>query len=669
MKLRPYQKENSQQLTDILKKEKSVLYQLPTGGGKTVVIEDIIDKIVQGKLTHLGSKIIVLVHRREIIFQIKERLSKQGFKPGVLIGNFEENLDSDILIASILTVTRDARLENLLSKNFDFMIIDEAHHTRSKSYDKVISSFKKHNPNYKLLGVTATPYRKDKKDLKDHFSNLVLGPSISELQELGYLCKVKTYLTNLPDIDEEVSKSAGDYNITELSKFMRDPKIIEHAVNSYERLGNGKQMLSFCVDKKHAVAVKNAYIERGYTKIAHIDSDTKTEVRDKIIEDFRKGELDIITSIQTLTEGTDLPETQILQYLRPTLSLVLYLQMGGRGLRPKADGSDLIVLDIANCSKEHGLLSTNREWNLDNTDPNIKTKRNKIVGRRGDNSVTDDFTEIEEGDLELLELSPEEAFLRKSNGLEEATKENEVIIDKANKIYDEIVKYLNEEFKVKGFIFEYDHYDREDKRDSFYNLNEIEFNEVIPKEKHHKEIFKIEFAENLKTLKLSKIFYIYNSATKEDLKSEFYYYQLMGDFSKLVTKNNVNKFLLKSWNSLFALKEQMVNLNKIEEQIKDFKHNQIELKLAELFAKNIYEVNLKTPFNVGAHTRDYHGSCSKISFLDNPKKLRVTNKVFLTGGTNYYSFGRSYRDNNDSSGVEISSFKKESLLSILLDNF
>ena len=235
--LRPYQTQDTSSLLKSFDKYNSILYQLPTGGGKTVIIQEIVDKILTDQVKNVGKKILILVHRREIIFQIRDRLTAQGVKVGVLIGAHEENIDSDILVGSILTVARDGRLDDIMNRNFDFMIIDEAHHARSNSYTKVIIRFKEHNPKYKLLGVTATPYRKDKKGLGKVFEALIIGPSISELQEQGYLCKAITYATNLEELNEDVSHTGGDYNITELSRFMRQDHIVEYSIQSYKDKG------------------------------------------------------------------------------------------------------------------------------------------------------------------------------------------------------------------------------------------------------------------------------------------------------------------------------------------------------------------------------------------------------------------------------------------------
>jgi superfamily II DNA or RNA helicase len=279
MKLYPYQLENKNQIMELWKKHSSILYQLPTGGGKTVVINSIIEEI-------LDKKILILVHRQEIIFQIRNRLKQRGITAGVLIGGYEENINADILIGSILTVARDSRLQDILNKNFDYMIIDEAHHACSDSYVKTITNFKNHNSDYRLLGVTATPYRKDGKKLNKLFDILIKGPTYSELREGGYLSDYVCYAAKLDGLSD-VDLSGGDFKLSSLSKYMRSDWLLNKAIKMYKDKGNNEQMLVFCVDIKHAKQTKQAYIDAGFDSVAIIDSNTPDDERKEINKLYR----------------------------------------------------------------------------------------------------------------------------------------------------------------------------------------------------------------------------------------------------------------------------------------------------------------------------------------------------------------------------------------------
>jgi superfamily II DNA or RNA helicase len=647
-KLRDYQKQDTQTIIKSFDKYNSILYQLPTGGGKTVIIQEIVDQILTDKVENIGKKILILVHRREIIFQIRDRLKTQGVTVGVLIGAHEENIDSDILVGSIRTVAMDGRIDGILNRDFDMMIIDEAHHARSKSYTKVITRFKEHNKDYKLLGVTATPFRKDKKGLGVVFEVLITGPSMTELQKDGFLCNAVTYTTNLEDLKEEVNNTGGDFNITELGEFMRQDHIIKYAIDAYKDKGDNKQMLVFCVNKKHALQVKDAYIKAGYPKIDHIDSDTSKVKRDEIVSKYAKGELDIITSIQTLTEGVDLPETGVIQFLRPTLSLVLYLQMGGRGLRPKADGSDCIILDIANNSREHGLLGMNREWNLDNTDPNIKRKKNKMVGFRADGTMVDDIETIDKEGLELVEMSAEEYFMNNQNGIQEAETANLDVRGQMHDKYMEIIAEFQSKIKIPKVKFKPTNEREYMLSNTHTNFNQI--NILLDGQKLGKIISQRDF------ISLEHTFYSYGMTHSKQKSGELIsFYSILGKIgTKIINKSFSNK-ITTIFSEIIELKNDMINVNQIKSKIEEFKRTQIEVKVNETFSKGKHEVKLKKAVYVSNYCRDVWGDANKIVFDDTPKKLRGTNKV-----TFFNSDGRRLGS--------VSSFKKDDVISVILNS-
>jgi len=217
--LRPYQLRDYNNIVELWKTENSILYQCPTGGGKSLVIEHVI-------LNFKKEKILILAHKRELVFQLKNRLEENGLKVGIILGNIEENLDSNIIVASIRTVTREKRIESILKKNFDKIIIDESHHIRTSSYENVLDKYFILNPKLKILGVTATPYRKDKKPLDKYFKNLICSDTIQQLQEQGYLAKYKVFYTPVPEIDKEVETSGNDYQIQSLGNYMMKPQLL-----------------------------------------------------------------------------------------------------------------------------------------------------------------------------------------------------------------------------------------------------------------------------------------------------------------------------------------------------------------------------------------------------------------------------------------------------------
>jgi len=158
MKLRDYQSRDYKIIANSFKKNKGVLYQCPTGGGKSLVIASCIKN-------NKSKNILFLCHKKELIDQMRERLNGLKIEHGFVGGGEEINPESSILIGSISTLMRDKRMASLLDRKFDYVIIDEAHRTRANGYEKVLDHLFELNPKMKLLGVTATPYRTDKKGL------------------------------------------------------------------------------------------------------------------------------------------------------------------------------------------------------------------------------------------------------------------------------------------------------------------------------------------------------------------------------------------------------------------------------------------------------------------------------------------------------------------------
>lgn len=590
MKLYPYQADDSKKIQKFLDKGKSVIYQLPTGGGKSYVIQDVI-------FNNPNDTVLLLVHKREIIFQLYKTLKEKNLDVGILVGDIKENPNAKILIGSILTVVRDKRIDDVINRNNTLLIIDEAHHACSSSYKKVISQLEESNPNLKKLGVTATPYRKDKKLLSDIFSDMVTGLPIRRLQEQGYLSKCRTYVLNLKHV-EEVKKSGGDYNISALSRFMRQDNLIQLAIKEYELKGENKQMLVFCVDQKHGKKVQQAYVETGYKDTQYIDSNTPNEKRDQIIKDFRNKKYKILVSIQTLTEGTDIPDAHVCQLLRPTLSLTLYLQIVGRILRVKDDGEEAIILDIANCSKEHGLVTTPRKWGLQNQNPNIENK-NKILVGKSSKGLTDDIEVISDENLEVEEITYEEYLSQKQDGVEKAEENNKELDNQIEEIYNKIIEYVQNLFPKHQV-----------KKDTW------SYKEVI-------------IADYLKfSYNNVKINYKDNSGYYTSKPLE--YFIEMGNIAKILNKKQHQKQLMLFFIEIKELKSKKINIPHLRGIIDSVREEQIASILDKNIKKGNYIFKTKETFRLGSYFKniyDYRRRYYKIEFIEHPKKLKVKNEI------------------------------------------
>jgi len=606
----------------------NVMYQLPTGGGKSVVTGEFVHH-------HHEKQILVLAHRRELILQLEDKLSTDKVVPGVLIGDIQRNLDSNVLIGSVQTLSRDNRLQGILNKSWDIVIVDEAHHLRTPSYDKILDHLLTLNPNLRILGLSATPYRYDKKEFTKYIQKLIISESVDSLISQGYLSKFRTFVTSIGDIDSEVEKSGEDYNATQLSQYMRKQFFLDHLVTQYKTKGESRQCLIYCVDKKHATSVEETFINAGLTSVKQIIAETPTVEREQILQDYKDGKLDIIISIGTLTEGTDLPDTGCVLVARPTESLVLFHQIGGRGMRPSTKYPDLIFLDCAGVTVKHGSLNSPRKWSLDpNQDPKEGTKRNKIVGKRKDGSYSDSLEEIESGDLEVVEMTPEEYLLHSENAIEEAKEFNKEIDKKIELKYLDLLKSLAEFVKGLSGLEQVTY-----RKEGVHNL-QIELESLGSG-------YSVTFEE--------KNGIIYPNPNKpwntRDPLAEMKFNVIMGKLSEKMMneKDFCNVKSIKK--EVAELQEGYVNVREIETQRRQFEIEQLELKVNKLL-KESNTIHFSEEVGISGYFRDcWGGRCSYVK-INHSKLLSWCHVEF------YNSTGRMIH--------EMKALEKDRIIQILL---
>lgn len=441
IELRDYQKSDIERIESAWTEYNSILYQLPTGGGKSVIISKIISN-------HKIEKIIIFAHKRRLLKQLKEHLSNVGIKAGLLIANIAENMDSNIVIVSIRTAVKDARLDKLLERDWDMVVIDEARHSRTNSYDKVLKAIEANNLNIKKLGVDATPFRKDKKRLDEHFECMVCSTeTTASLIEKGYLAKYKTYVAPIGEIEKEVDEVANDFQQQQLSHYMRNPEYLHYVVEMYKQYGDNHQAIVFAVDKEHARSLKKTFVEQKIKGVEQIDSSLSVDEVESIVKSYEEKETQILINVEMLTEGVDLPDTGVIVGARPTKSLTLYLQMVGRGTRLKGDGSHLIVLDCCGWTEAFGQLSSPKHWSLNpEIDPNNPRLNNRVVGKRENGTIEEDLSDFIG---EVIELTPEEYLNSVQNGLEKATKLNEKIDFNKLALFEKIYELWSNSVKSK----------------------------------------------------------------------------------------------------------------------------------------------------------------------------------------------------------------------------
>lgn len=323
---------------------------LPTGGGKTMIFSHITHaRTARGKAT------LILTHRIELVEQVIGTLRRFCVAPGVIAAGYEPDYGLPVQVGSVQSVIR--RLEKISPP--DMIIADECHHAIGKSaFGTVI----KHFPQALVLGVTATPYRLSGEGLDDLFDDLVLGPSMQNLIDLGRLSPVTVYAPPPPDLSA-VSVTMGDYEKSALFNVMSKRKLIGNAVDHYRRLADGRRAIAFCVSIAHCRLVAEQFKLGGYACEA-IDGSLSANDRRNILAAFRAGTIQILTSCELVSEGFDLPDIEVGILLRPTRSLSKWLQMVGRTLRACEGKRRALILDHAGNTYQFGLPTDGREWNL-----------------------------------------------------------------------------------------------------------------------------------------------------------------------------------------------------------------------------------------------------------------------------------------------------------------
>lgn len=324
-----------------------VVYVAPTGSGKTVLFCDMAIKAAMK-----GYRVCILVHRRELVRQVSQCLG-QEILHGIIGQGYTPRPSEVIQIAMAQTLVR--RLERY--PRFDFIIIDEAHHTVADTWHRIINY---HCGAY-VLGVTATPCRLDGRGMGDVFEALVPGPSVRDLTP-QWLAPARVYVPSGSPINTTgVHRRAGDYIPSELEAVVNRRSITGDAIEHYRRYADGLPAVVFCTSVQHAQDTAAQFCEAGYRFVC-VHAATPDVDRDRAVMGLSWG--DSVTNCDLFSEGVDVPGLVAGIMLRPTLSLGWAMQTMGRCLRKSPGKSHAIILDHAGNCLRHGLPDTPREWTL-----------------------------------------------------------------------------------------------------------------------------------------------------------------------------------------------------------------------------------------------------------------------------------------------------------------
>lgn len=346
MQLRKYQQEAHDSIFKEWEEKgiKKTLLVLPTGCGKTIVFAKVAEDCVKE-----GNKVLIMAHRGELLEQAADKIKKMtGLECSVekaeqtCMGSWNR-----IVVGSVQTLQGTKRLSKFPKDYFDTIIIDEAHHVLSSSYQKVLDHF-----DARVLGVTATPDRGDKKNLGRYFETLSYEYTLPEAIKEGYLVPIKALTIPLELDLSSVSMSAGDFKASDVGSAL-DPYL----------MGIINEMKKYCKDRKTVVFLPLVATSKKFTKLLNENGFKAAEVngsskdREEVTKDFAENKYNVLCNSMLLTEGWDCPDVDCVIVLRPTKVRSLYSQMVGRGTRlsPQTGKKDLLLLDFLWHSERHEL--------------------------------------------------------------------------------------------------------------------------------------------------------------------------------------------------------------------------------------------------------------------------------------------------------------------------
>lgn len=330
---------------------RSVLYRLPTGGGKTVTFCEMLRNTAAR-----GKRAYAVVHRGELVDQISETVRAPH---GLVQSGVTPRSRELIQICSLGT------LANRLGDHApDFIVWDEAHHCAAATYRRVLEAY----PNAFHLGVSATPVRHDGKGLNECFDTMISGPTVPELIQRGSLVPTTVYIPLGATIDlsnVRRTSTGHDYNQKDLAAEVVKRKLVGDYVDSYRQFADGRRTLIYGVNLEHAEMIADVFNAAGY-RAARIDGSMTREQRRAVVAEFKAGRITHLTSVALVGEGFDLPGIEAQIDAQPGRSLGWLIQKYGRGMRPAAGKDSAIYIDMAANSVECAHHPNHDcEWSLD----------------------------------------------------------------------------------------------------------------------------------------------------------------------------------------------------------------------------------------------------------------------------------------------------------------
>ncbi len=384
MQLRPYQQTCLKSLAQrYVAGQRRLLVSLPTGTGKTVIFSQF------PAFFRMKRRLLVLAHRRELIDQAlaKFRAANDTLTVGTEQAGRSAG-EAQVVVASVQTLQRK-RLARLDPDQFYLVVVDEAHHAVAPSYKRIFDHLGLLDPDTPkmLVGFTATPRRGDRRGLGEVFQEIAFSKGMEEMIRDGYLCSIGGWRVR-SDVDlDGVRTRAGDFVESSLAAAVDNAPRNDLLIAAYRKYAPNSRCIAFCVNVAHAQNVAAAFRQAGLRARA-VWGAMPPEARAEVIESLSRGDLDVVTNCNVLTEGFDEPSVSCVLMARPTRSLALYVQMVGRGTRIHPGKQALTVIDIADNSRKHALAGLNAlfdlpdEMQIGGTDALVMADRLRRLGER-----------------------------------------------------------------------------------------------------------------------------------------------------------------------------------------------------------------------------------------------------------------------------------------------
>ena len=351
-----YQQKGMDKIFEVLEKSPdnyNLLYQLPTGGGKTVIFSEIARRYIETS----KKKVLILTHRIELCAQTSTMLDGFDVKNKIINSKIKELPEQDdytCFVAMVETLNNRLQDDMIDIKNIGMVIVDEAHFN---SFRKLFHYFE----NCIMLGVTATPLSSNVKlPMYQNYDELIVGESISYLVKNGFLSSPTTYCYDVGLSSLKIGAN-GDYTVRSSDLLYGDDPMLEKLVYAYEENCKGQKTLIFNSGINTSLGVLNSFTDAGYA-IKHLDNKNSPAERREILEWFKMTPDAILTSVGILTTGFDEPSVETIILNRATKSLTLYFQMIGRGSRVLPNKKTFTILDLGNNVARFGAWNAPIDW-------------------------------------------------------------------------------------------------------------------------------------------------------------------------------------------------------------------------------------------------------------------------------------------------------------------